>query len=491
MFWSAEVPDFYDWDVLHPMRVTLRATSDEQTVETSYARRVVADDVTEHVVAEEGVAGRLFLPERAGRGVVVVGGSDGGPGGPVMAALLAGHGLPVLSMAYWGHPGTPDALRDIDVEVVARACDWLRAQDGVDDVPPCVVGLSRGGELVLLAAALDPRPRGPGASSRWAAGSPGARGGRGPTCWRRPGGSAASRCPRWPRTRTTRTPASTTRTWWRRPRSPFERAAGPVLMLSGEDDAMWPSARLTRIAEARAEREGAGDRVTHVAYPGAGHFCTTPPGFPLVSEDAIRSGGSRSRQPGRAARRVATDPRVRGSGPMSEFQDGIGHADDLERLWTPYRMAYIRGENKPADGSEGECPFCRIPGLDDEAGLVVRRGETAYAVLNLYPYTAGHLMVCPYRHIADYTEVTDEESAEIGAMTRAAMRTVRAVSHAEGFNLGMNQGTAGGAGIRAHLHQHVVPRWVGDSNFMPVIGQTKTLPQLLQDTRALLAEAWD
>ena len=120
----------------------------------------------------------------------------------------------------------------------------------------------------------------------------------------------------------------------------------------------------------------------------------------------------------------------------------------------------------------------------------MRRGGAAYAVLNLYPYTAGHLMVCPYRHIADYTEVTDEESAEIGAMTRAAMRTVRAVSHAEGFNVGMNQGTAGGAGIRAHLHQHVVPRWVGDSNFMPVIGHTKTLPQLLQDTRALLAEAW-
>ena len=176
---------------------------------------------------------------------------------------------------------------------------------------------------------------------------------------------------------------------------------------------------------------------------------------------------------------------------MSEHQDGIGEADGLERLWTPYRMAYIRGENKPADGSEGECPFCRIPALDDdEAGLVVRRGRAAYAVLNLYPYAAGHLMVCPYRHIADYTEVTDEESAEIAALTRAAMRTIRAVSHAEGFNVGMNQGTAGGAGIRAHLHQHVVPRWVGDSNFMPVIGHTKTLPQLLQDTRTLLADAW-
>ena len=171
-------------------------------------------------------------------------------------------------------------------------------------------------------------------------------------------------------------------------------------------------------------------------------------------------------------------------------QDGVGEPDELDRLWTPHRMAYIRGENKPLDGSAGECPFCRVPSLTDEEGLVVHRGETAYAVLNLYPYSPGHLMVCPYRHIADYTEVTDEESAEIGAMTRAAMRTVRTVSHAEGFNVGMNQGTAGGAGIRAHLHQHVVPRWVGDNNFMPVIGQTKTLPQLLQDTRALLAEAW-
>jgi len=171
-------------------------------------------------------------------------------------------------------------------------------------------------------------------------------------------------------------------------------------------------------------------------------------------------------------------------------QDGIGEPDGLERLWTPYRIAYIRGESKPADGSAEQCPFCRIPGLDDEAGLVVRRGSTAYVVLNLYPYAPGHLMVCPYRHIADYTEVTDEESDEIALLTRQAMTTVRAVSRAEGFNVGMNQGTAGGAGIRAHLHQHVVPRWVGDANFMPVIGHTKTVPQLLHETRALLADAW-
>jgi ATP adenylyltransferase len=172
-------------------------------------------------------------------------------------------------------------------------------------------------------------------------------------------------------------------------------------------------------------------------------------------------------------------------------QDGIGEADGLERLWTPYRMAYIRGENKPNDDSAGECPFCRIPTLTDEAGLVVRRGERAYVVLNLYPYAPGHLMVCPYRHVADYTDTTQVEAVEIADLTKAALRTLRSVSHAEGFNVGMNQGAAGGAGIAAHLHQHVVPRWVGDQNFMPVIGHTKTLPQLLQETRRLLAEAWD
>ena len=172
-------------------------------------------------------------------------------------------------------------------------------------------------------------------------------------------------------------------------------------------------------------------------------------------------------------------------------QEGIGVPDGLERLWTPYRIAYLRGENKPADDSAGECPFCRIPtNGDDAAGLVVRRGERAYALLNLYPYAPGHLMVCPYRHIADYTDTTAEEAEEVSAMTKTAMRVLRSVSNAEGFNIGMNQGAAGGAGIAAHLHQHVVPRWVGDQNFMPVIGHTKTLPQLLRETRELLAGAW-
>jgi len=171
-------------------------------------------------------------------------------------------------------------------------------------------------------------------------------------------------------------------------------------------------------------------------------------------------------------------------------QDGIGEADDLDRLWTPHRMAYIRGESKPADASAGQCPFCRIPTLDDAAGLVVRRGRLAFAVLNLYPYAPGHLMVCPYRHLADYTETSPAEAIEIGELTKQAMHTVRAVSGARGFNLGMNQGEVAGAGIAAHLHQHVVPRWPGDQNFMPIIGRTKTLPELLTETRDLFASAW-
>lgn len=167
-----------------------------------------------------------------------------------------------------------------------------------------------------------------------------------------------------------------------------------------------------------------------------------------------------------------------------------GAPDALQRLWTPHRMVYIDGADKPTDAEPSSCPFCTIPGRDDEDGLVVHRGERAYVVLNLYPYNPGHLMAVPYRHVAGYPELTSAELAEIGALTQQAMRVLRAVSHPQGFNVGVNQGAPGGAGIAAHLHQHLVPRWTGDSNFMPVIGRTKPLPQLLGQTRALLAEAW-
>jgi ATP adenylyltransferase len=169
---------------------------------------------------------------------------------------------------------------------------------------------------------------------------------------------------------------------------------------------------------------------------------------------------------------------------------GPGVPDDVERLWMPHRMAYIKGENKPESAEAGECPFCRVPTLDDVEGLVVERGKLVYAVLNLYPYSPGHLLICPYRHVADYTDLTVEETAELAAFTQAGMTALRAASNPHGFNLGMNQGTVSGAGIAAHLHQHIVPRWGGDSNFMPVIGRTRVLPQLLADTRELLAQHW-
>ena len=175
---------------------------------------------------------------------------------------------------------------------------------------------------------------------------------------------------------------------------------------------------------------------------------------------------------------------------MTFFQDGIGRPDDLDRLWTPHRMAYVRGENRPQESHEQVCPFCRIPSLSDAESLIVHRGTLAYVVLNLYPYTAGHLMVVPFRHVPDYVDTTTAESDEIAELTKQAVRTLLKVSRAEGFNVGMNQGVAGGAGIAAHLHQHVVPRWVGDSNFMPIIGKTKTLPQLLTQTRDLFAANW-
>ena len=165
--------------------------------------------------------------------------------------------------------------------------------------------------------------------------------------------------------------------------------------------------------------------------------------------------------------------------------------DAFDRLWTPHRMAYIQGQGKPADSGEGEgCPFCRAPGEPDAEGLVVARGGLVYAVLNLFPYNAGHLLLVPYRHVADWTDLTREERAELGELQVDAMRTLRTVAAPHGFNIGLNQGPVAGAGIAAHLHQHVVPRWGGDSNFMPIVAHTRVLPQLLAETRELLAAAW-
>lgn len=170
--------------------------------------------------------------------------------------------------------------------------------------------------------------------------------------------------------------------------------------------------------------------------------------------------------------------------------------DGLERLWTPYRMSYVRGEEPAPELPDGlpECPFCRVtpdPATSYEDDLVVVRGATAYVVLNLYPYNPGHLMVLPYRHVPDLTDLDAAETAELTELTKQALRALRRTSQPHAFNVGLNLGGVAGGSLSGHLHQHVVPRWSGDANFMTVVGGTKTLPQLLGDTRDLLAAAWE
>jgi ATP adenylyltransferase len=171
------------------------------------------------------------------------------------------------------------------------------------------------------------------------------------------------------------------------------------------------------------------------------------------------------------------------SGP--EFLPGV--PDNYQRLWTPHRLVYIQNGQQP---KREECPFCLAPQGSDEDGLIVYRGETCFVLLNLFPYNSGHLLVCTYRHVAGYEETTDEEAAELAALSKRAMHVLRQVSRAQGFNLGMNQGELAGAGIAEHLHQHIVPRWSNDSNFFPIIAQTKAIPRLLGEVRAEIQKAW-
>ncbi|MDQ2845200.1 MAG: HIT domain-containing protein [Actinomycetota bacterium] len=185
-----------------------------------------------------------------------------------------------------------------------------------------------------------------------------------------------------------------------------------------------------------------------------------------------------------------------GEPPLVE-QQGTGTPDGFARLWTPHRLAYIKGDEGDPESAAGtaaatapSCPFCHLPSLGDREALIVARGAAVYLMLNLYPYNPGHLMVVPYRHIADYTELTEEELAEFSDFTRRALTVIRTASNPDGFNVGINAGAAAGAGIAHHLHQHVVPRWSADANFMPVIGQTRVLPQLLATTRDELAALW-
>lgn len=168
-----------------------------------------------------------------------------------------------------------------------------------------------------------------------------------------------------------------------------------------------------------------------------------------------------------------------------------GVPDEYQRLWTPHRLAYIRaGQTQGEESDAKECVFCVAPELDDEQSLIVHRGTLAYVVLNLYPYNAGHLLICPYRHVAMYDEATAEEVAEIGSLTQTAMRVIREHSGCQGFNIGMNQGKIAGAGVAEHLHQHLVPRWATDANFFPIVAKTKAVTSLLGDMRSALVAAW-
>jgi ATP adenylyltransferase len=164
-----------------------------------------------------------------------------------------------------------------------------------------------------------------------------------------------------------------------------------------------------------------------------------------------------------------------------------GVPNSFQHLWTPHRLVYIKDGQQPSDD---ECPFCLATAKSDEESLIVVRGEFSYVVLNLFPYNSGHLLVCPYRHISTYDVATAEEVAEIAKFTQQAMRVLGSVSNSHGFNIGMNQGEVAGAGIAGHLHQHIVPRWKNDSNFFPIIAETKAIPRLLGEVRQELAQAW-
>lgn len=171
-----------------------------------------------------------------------------------------------------------------------------------------------------------------------------------------------------------------------------------------------------------------------------------------------------------------------------DFLEGFeSMADGYQRLWTPHRLVYLRHGQQPP---ESDCPFCLAPKKSDSDGLIVKRGETCYVLMNLFPYNSGHMMVVPYRHVATYDVATDAEVAEIALLTQQAMRTLMRVMNVHGMNIGMNQGEVAGAGIAGHLHQHIVPRWRNDANFFPIIAKTKALPILLEEIRETLSSGW-
>jgi ATP adenylyltransferase len=160
----------------------------------------------------------------------------------------------------------------------------------------------------------------------------------------------------------------------------------------------------------------------------------------------------------------------------------------MDHLWTPWRMTYLT----QASAGDGECVFCaKLAANDDPAHHILYRGEYCFATLNLYPYNNGHLMVVPNRHTAMLEDLSPAELADLMGITQQALRVLRAASNPQGFNIGINQGQAGGAGIADHLHQHIVPRWNGDTNYLSVIAETRTIPEWIDQTYQRLREIWE
>jgi ATP adenylyltransferase len=157
----------------------------------------------------------------------------------------------------------------------------------------------------------------------------------------------------------------------------------------------------------------------------------------------------------------------------------------IRQLWAPWRLEYI----EQADDQHG-CVFCLAAAGDDEERLVVHRGEQAFVLLNKFPYASGHMMVASYRHVAELADLTDEEVLEVHRLAERGLATLAAVYAPQGYNLGWNLGRTAGAGVVDHIHLHVVPRWAGDTNFMPVLADVKVLPEHLSETRRRLADAW-
>ncbi len=192
---------------------------------------------------------------------------------------------------------------------------------------------------------------------------------------------------------------------------------------------------------------------------------------------------------------MTRDERLREE-PAAESDDrtivdhGVGEPDHLQRLWTPHRMTYIAEAPMKGGSAASTQPFTDIPSLPDEDGLMVARGELVYVVLNLYPYNPGHSMVVPYRRVAELEDLTEEESIELMSVTQKLIRVIKAVSRPHGFNVGLNLGSSAGGSLAEHLHMHVVPRWSGDANFITIVGGAKIVPQLLRETRELLATEW-